>query len=126
MNDARIELELISRYQNTIENKVCEIEMNEQLKLKLAKAGIKHNGPIVTRIKELQANIRQLHIKRNKLIDRVKSLKKSSYRECLLLRYAENKEISEIAEIMCYEYKSIVKLHSKAVKAYAETACKAF
>lgn len=126
MDDARKELELIIRYQHTIENKACEIEMNERFKQKLAKAGIKHNAPIVARIKELGADIRQLHIKRNKLIEKIKSMKNLNYRECLLLRYAENKDLAEIAEILCYEYKSIVNLHSKALKSYAETAYKAF
>ena len=108
-----------------IENKACEIEINERFKLKLAKAGIKYNVPIVARIKDLQSDIRQLHIKRNKLIDKVKSIEKLSCRECLLLLYVENKKMSEIAEIMCYEYKSIVNLHSKAIREYAEMAYKA-
>lgn len=108
-----------------IENKACEIEMNERFKLKLAKAGIKHNAPVVARIKELQEDIRELHIKRNKLIDKIKSVDEEKYRECLMLLYVENKNISEIAEKMCYEYQTIVNLHSKAIKAYAKTACKA-
>ena len=124
LDDARKELEMIRRYQHAIENKAYELEMNEQFRIKLARAGIDNNAPIVARIKELRSDVRELHIKRNKLITKIKMMGKDKYRECLLLLYVENKKISEIAETMCYEYKSIIKLHGKALKAYAEMSYK--
>ena len=79
-------------------------------------------GNIVAKIadieQEINSMIDQYYDLKNKIIHQIELLDDDRYYNILHKRYVQYKDFSLIASDMCYEYKSIINLHGKALRAF--------
>lgn len=79
-------------------------------------------GNIVAKIADIETEINTMIDEytdlKNKIIHEIEQLDDERYYNLLHKRYVQYKDFSIIASDMCYEYKSIIKLHGKALKEF--------